>query len=282
MAAVATVIDDRYQVLTDKQWELLELLLPPLCHRRHLGSGADRSAGFGRHHRQPGLGRLGRLHGRASSSARRRRGHRLGERAMNPPITRSDVPPGGLTSYSEKAGKPQLDPAQLYRTRTDTVRRHLNQTFFQRFYLDVGGVSRDQLHQPFADLHHAAGTRPACVRPAATPQSHADQKPKSGPTPTQVLKDPGSSKAAVVELPGIEPGQRQWWRDRIGFYLRKQITRDHTESPVFSRGCAQNVPTVAQVPERFPAALGIDPARGAWRSTPRWCEVRSRLRSGTD
>ncbi len=28
MAAVATAIGDRYQVLTDKQWELLELLLP--------------------------------------------------------------------------------------------------------------------------------------------------------------------------------------------------------------------------------------------------------------
>ncbi|QIS02190.1 transposase [Nocardia brasiliensis] len=28
MVAVATVVGDRYRVLTDKQWELLELLLP--------------------------------------------------------------------------------------------------------------------------------------------------------------------------------------------------------------------------------------------------------------
>ncbi|NQE67353.1 hypothetical protein NG2371_01805 [Nocardia gamkensis] len=99
-----------------------------------------------------------------------------------------------------------IDPAQLYRARTDTVRRHLNQAFFQRFYLDVGGVTSDQLHQPFADLHQAAGTRPACVQPAARPHNPAGQKPKSGLTLTQVLTDPGSSKAAVVELPGIEPG----------------------------------------------------------------------------
>ncbi|WP_280248784.1 hypothetical protein [Nocardia abscessus] len=35
------------------------------------------------------------------------------------------------------------DPTRLYRTRTDTVCRHLNQAFFQRFYLDVGGVTSD-------------------------------------------------------------------------------------------------------------------------------------------
>ncbi|MGX1804576.1 transposase [Nocardia sp. NPDC055321] len=115
MVAVATVIGDRFQ-LTDKQWELLELLLPKSQghvgrsfannrliveamlyqlrtgrpwrdlpehfglrqtvwkrHRRYAADGTcrpslDRAARAGRYHRRLGLGRVGRLHDRASAS----------------------------------------------------------------------------------------------------------------------------------------------------------------------------------------------------------------------
>lgn len=98
------------------------------------------------------------------------------------------------------------EPAQLYRTRTDAVRRHLNHTFFERFYLDIDGVRTDRLRQPFADLHNAAGTRSICEHPGTSPRQATSRNGKSGPTLHDVLTDPVSSKAAVVELPGIEPG----------------------------------------------------------------------------
>jgi len=97
------------------------------------------------------------------------------------------------------------DPAQLYRTRTDAVRRHLNRAFFERLYLDVDGVTDDCLNQPFADLHEAAGIRPACAHPSALPRATTLPDTKIGLTLRDVLKDPVSSKTAVVELRGIEP-----------------------------------------------------------------------------
>lgn len=96
------------------------------------------------------------------------------------------------------------NPQQLYETSTDDVRRHLNQAFYQCFYIDVDGTKTSELHQPFAELHALARTRQFCAPPAQTDKPPA--KAKSGPTLLEVLKDPGSSKAAVVELPGIEPG----------------------------------------------------------------------------
>ncbi len=98
------------------------------------------------------------------------------------------------------------NPCELYPTHTDDVRRQLNRAFFEYLYLDIDGVKTDQLHQPFADLHGTMGARTGRDR---LPTSSADDWPrdaKSGPTLREVLVDPGSSKAAVVELPGIEPG----------------------------------------------------------------------------
>ncbi len=95
------------------------------------------------------------------------------------------------------------DPWTLYRTRTDDIRRHLNRAFFERLYLDIDGVVADELQQPFADLHKVARTRRTCGNPSIrqTPRNG-----KSGPTLGGVLSDPVSSKTALVELPGIEPG----------------------------------------------------------------------------
>ncbi|GAP32586.1 integrase, partial [Nocardia seriolae] len=100
------------------------------------------------------------------------------------------------------------DPHRLYEEGTDAIRRHLNQAFYERFYLDIQGVGDDQLKEPFADLHHAAGTRQVCHHsPAAAIRPRRDRRnEKGGPTVPEVLSDPGSSKTALVELPGIEPG----------------------------------------------------------------------------
>ncbi len=80
------------------------------------------------------------------------------------------------------------NPRQLYETSVDSVRRHLNEAFYERMYLDVDGVRSDELKQPFADLHQAHG-----------------RDTKSGPTLPSDPKVTGSSKTALVELRGIEP-----------------------------------------------------------------------------
>ncbi len=98
------------------------------------------------------------------------------------------------------------DPQRLYEQGSDAIRRLLNQTFYERFYLDVEGIRSDQLNQPFADLHDAAGSRrfhKATQRP--TRPGGGARNEESGLTLPEV-KDPGSSKTTLVELPGIEPG----------------------------------------------------------------------------
>ncbi len=116
------------------------------------------------------------------------------------------------------------DPWDLYRTRTDEVRRHLNRAFFERLYLDIDGVVADELQQPFADLHTVAGARMTCGNPSIRP---APRNGKSGPTLGGVLSDPVSSKTALVELPGIEPGSSA----ASSGLLRVQFARSLLGSP---------------------------------------------------
>ncbi len=100
------------------------------------------------------------------------------------------------------------NPQQLYEDGTDAVRRHLNHAFYERFYLDIDGVKDDQLRQPFADLHEVAGMHLTCTR-AVTGSTRTHKRArnaKGGLTLSEVRMDPVSSKTALVELPGIEPG----------------------------------------------------------------------------
>jgi site-specific DNA recombinase len=51
------------------------------------------------------------------------------------------------------------DPARLYEQAPDDVRRHLNQTFYQKFFVDDDltiSVTRDVLNPPFDEIHEAA------------------------------------------------------------------------------------------------------------------------------
>lgn len=116
------------------------------------------------------------------------------------------------------------DPRSLYIGGSDEIRRNLNQTFFHCLYLDEEGVKGDVLKTPFDDLHsainHASQSNVAELTTPATKRgsrsagaSHrtrnsrsSSQSSPSGLTFAEILSDPGSSKASLVELPGIEPG----------------------------------------------------------------------------
>lgn len=100
------------------------------------------------------------------------------------------------------------DPQQMYEDGSDAVRRHLNQTFFECFYVDIEGVLTDQLKEPFGDLHEVVGVDRTFHRAITGHVSpgRRSRNEESGPTLPLVPKDPGSSRTTLVELPGIEPG----------------------------------------------------------------------------
>ncbi len=96
------------------------------------------------------------------------------------------------------------DPQTLYRTAPDHVRRLINQTFFQRFYVDNEGVTGEELQAPFDELQQARHAY------AATQKSPRDAEAPAKPeTDLLFLRDvflaAGSSKTVLVELRGIEP-----------------------------------------------------------------------------
>lgn len=114
------------------------------------------------------------------------------------------------------------DPESSYATGTNSIRRNLNETFYQRIYLDEQGVQASDLNPPFEDFHAAfAMTRSAPATAIATsttaktiqgPLSGAlyrvlDHRSSSGLAPilAGILSDAGSSKNSLVELRGIEP-----------------------------------------------------------------------------
>lgn len=100
------------------------------------------------------------------------------------------------------------DPQELHENGSDVVRRHLNQTFYQCFYLDIDGVKADQLNEPFAGLHEVGGTGRTFHQglPRSPRPSRRSRNEKGGPTLSGVPKDPGSSKTTLVDMARIEPG----------------------------------------------------------------------------
>lgn len=105
------------------------------------------------------------------------------------------------------------DPAQAYAQGSDAVRRKLNQTFFERFYLDDDAkepIVRERLvRQPYREIHAAAQ-----AHQTASPDT--DNAPGDGATNAarpgggqavlaDVLPARVSSNGHLVELAGIEP-----------------------------------------------------------------------------
>ncbi|MGW5376457.1 hypothetical protein ACWESM_13510 [Nocardia sp. NPDC003999] len=133
------------------------------------------------------------------------------------------------------------NPRQLYHDGTDSIRRLLNETFFERFYLDDPDVAADEKTPLFTELHDAhraylqrataeaegmrlasdrAGhhpasgskgserrKRPPASDPTAEQQVNEGKFPgnDSGLTLVSVFSVTGSGKAALVGLTGFEP-----------------------------------------------------------------------------
>ncbi|WP_157115858.1 recombinase zinc beta ribbon domain-containing protein [Nocardia puris] len=108
------------------------------------------------------------------------------------------------------------DPQRMYRDAPDTIRRHLNQAFYERFYLDDLEVADDQKTPLFTELHTAKRTHGRRqIRTARCGQRQPEQQEgprqteartnENGPTLASVLSVTGLSKAAMVGLTGFEP-----------------------------------------------------------------------------
>jgi site-specific DNA recombinase len=110
------------------------------------------------------------------------------------------------------------DPEATYTDGTDAIRRNLNETFYQRIFLDDLGVQASDLNPPFDEFHAAlATTRKTSANATA---ASTKQGPRAGAsdratidhsssglalTLTDMLSGAGSSKTSLVELRGFEP-----------------------------------------------------------------------------
>ncbi|WP_405166425.1 hypothetical protein OG203_15820 [Nocardia sp. NBC_01499] len=107
------------------------------------------------------------------------------------------------------------DPHTMYSNASDDTRRLMNQTFYQRFYIDEEISIRGTLSNPFNDFHQAAKqrTRDKISRcaPTPTPAKHTsaiDKSLKNQKSPLLepgIFSMPGSSNGHLVELRGLEP-----------------------------------------------------------------------------
>ncbi|MEV6135172.1 hypothetical protein AB0L63_03715 [Nocardia sp. NPDC051990] len=107
------------------------------------------------------------------------------------------------------------DPHAMYRDACDETRRLMNQTFYERFYVDEEIVIRGRLSSPFDDFHEAAklrvrrgtgGCRTSTPIKWKGPQPpEQDSGNEKCPSLTGIYAVPGSSKGHLVELRGLEP-----------------------------------------------------------------------------
>ncbi len=82
------------------------------------------------------------------------------------------------------------DPQELYRHAPDLVRRALDQTFYQRYYLDDRGqVASSVMNPPFDELHEAA-------------RAQADSRPEEVPTTSAVMNKAPDTSAEGFESTG--------------------------------------------------------------------------------
>ncbi len=99
-------------------------------------------------------------------------------------------------------------PESCYTNGADAIRRNINETFYQRFYLDEQGVQASELNPPFEDFHAALALskeRPA-TSVATSTTTHTDHSHSVlARTLADIHSDTGSSKTSLVELRGIEP-----------------------------------------------------------------------------
>jgi site-specific DNA recombinase len=106
-------------------------------------------------------------------------------------------------------------PRDLYNTATDEARRMLNKAIFTRLYLDSTDrrptATAATLSEPFASLVHATRATTGTKTPQAFTATHnsAETPDNAATNPsdllTSALAGQSASKAAMVELTGLEP-----------------------------------------------------------------------------
>lgn len=129
----------------------------------------------------------------------------------------------GLTNTSEQLAAGALvlrdalhlvdHPQSLYRSVDDSVRRHLNQAFYERFYIDDLEVVDDQKTPLFADLHEAAASYSAELSGSANQESlHEVEALLHSSTDSLTLSDlfsvKVSSRPIRVGRAGLEPATK--------------------------------------------------------------------------
>ena len=138
------------------------------------------------------------------------------------------------------------DPETSYTNGTDAIRRNLNDTFYQRFFLDEQGVQASDLNPPFDDFQAAltmSTQKKATGAPAST-TTRTKEGPHTGASDlasnhlsssglalslTDILSGVCSSKASLVELPGIEPAPKMavsCGNVEFDYAKRRQMTRN--------------------------------------------------------
>ena len=126
--------------------------------------------------------------------------------------TTDDLEPGRAVLY---AALELLDrPHDLYNTATDQARTMLNKAIFTRLYLNSTDhqptTTTATLSEPFASLIHATRTTNGTKTPQnpTTAQDTAEETTRNhlGDLLATALTGQSASKAAMVEVPGIEPG----------------------------------------------------------------------------
>ncbi len=101
------------------------------------------------------------------------------------------------------------DTHALYQNGNSQVRRNLNDTFFQKLYIDDCEVTHDELKPIFADITEAKKVIQAVTTNTGTTTTVATDRTTNNKTASPglagILLASGSSKADLVELRGIEP-----------------------------------------------------------------------------
>ena len=104
------------------------------------------------------------------------------------------------------------DPAALYRSATDTTRRLMNQSFFEKIYVDQVGDVTTEPAEPFASIRAARNLWAATEgrQDAERPSADTERRPRiaeaSDPISlSSVYSAIGSNKTLMVEVRGFEP-----------------------------------------------------------------------------
>ena len=98
------------------------------------------------------------------------------------------------------------NPQELYRQAGPTVRRGLNQAFFDKLYIDGPSITGEELAQPFDAILFLRARRTYSRKRQRSALSGAPlSRMTSADLLATALAGVGSSKAAMVEVAGIEP-----------------------------------------------------------------------------